>query len=282
MGEEGAAARRIDADVQEGERGGRFHIQVRVADLLLARQHVLDVEAAFEARLGGGSGQDEMPLEAALGGKVGLSRELRHPADDEAGDVENDIHGAAEERVERRPVAAAAHELHQLGAGNLEGGIRAHHGLAVGLRAQSELHLVVDGEVALEGEPVQLLADDDGLPVRGGDDLGRVGGARELHAQAELSGALRRKRSRAGQPVQGQPVHREGRLERASEDAREIRALLERAKQIQRDLRGEHRRRLARKGDRRIEGRAPFPEEEPGAYVHPPQLRSAEIVRIEG
>src|SRR3954451_23842022 len=200
MSQEGSSAWWIYPDVQKRRVPVRLQIELGVPELLLPGEDVLHRHPALEPRARRRPGQLEMPFDPALCGNVGLSRQLRHPADDETGDVDRHGDRAIQDRLARLPIAATSQKLRHLRSGDGERGVRPRDRLAVRLRSQTELRLLVDGELRLERETVDL-SGDDRLAPRRRDDLGRKGRSGDANVEADLAGAALREHPGLREPV---------------------------------------------------------------------------------
>ena len=280
MTEEVASAGRVDAEVQQGSGGGRFHVHVGGAELLLLGGQVPQRQLGGELRPRRRSGDRDLPGEAAFR-DTRPPRELRGTRDRQARDVQIERNGAIEQRRDRGPVTPAHQHLHQLSSGERRGHLGLRHDVALRLRAEFGLHLVLDGEGPLEREAVQA-PDGDLVACRVHVERRIPRCSPQTRRQAHGAGTARRQEAGPGKSFKRKLRHGEICLDRTIQHAAQIRPIAERARQIEGNLRGERESRLAAQLDGAIERCRALLDEETGPRVHLLDRLRPQVVRLEG
>ena len=279
VGEEVAAAGRVDADVQQRAGRVRLHIQVGRAQVLVAGGDVLDGDLPHQPRLRGRAGQRDAAGELSLRHRAAPG-ELACARDGQARNLQRRGDRAVEQRRDGVGLAAARPQREELLAREREAGIEPRHHQILRLRAERQLDRVGDDQLALETEAMQA---PDGDVLSSGIDLQRrvCDRAGQPHAEVHLARAALGKEARLRQPPELELRHRQFRLERPLQGGAQIRLVLEGALQVKRRLRGEAQRRRSAERDGAIDRGLALLEEQAQPRVDVLDLLRADVVRID-
>ena len=259
MTEEVAAARRIDAEVQQRASGIGLDVEIAGAEVLLPGRQILERQLPRQPRPRRRSGQRDAPGELSFRHRLPAGQ-LRRARDGQAGNLQRQRDRAIEQRRDRVRIVAPGRHLDQLRARKRGAGIQPRHHVALRLRADRQLDLIDDVQLSLETEPVQP-PDGHVLARAVQMELRFCRRPAQPRAQAEDARAPLGKQARSRQPLELEPGDRDLGGEGALDRAAQVALLFHRPLQIERRLRGEAERRRAAQRDAAVERRfAPFQE----------------------